>query len=367
MKILHVEAGRNLYGGPRQVLYLLDGLRARGIQNVLVCPRDSAIAAAAFSVGHTVRAIPMHGDYDVGLIWRLKHLIAVENPDLVHLHSRRGADLFGGLAARWSGVPAVLTRRVLSGERPSLMRVKYRPYAKVIAISEAIHQVLLRQGLPAERLAVVRSAIDEREYRSPCDRGDFRRAFGLTPSQLVIGVVAQLIDIKGHRFLLQALPALLKDSPDTRVLFFGKGPLWGSLRRQVRRLGLRGRVILAGHRSDLQHYLGCLDLLVHPALKEGLGVSLLEASSAGVPIVASRVGGIPEVVRDGETGLLVSPGDAAGLASAVGRLLADAQQRRAMGARGRELMASEFSIDAMTEGNLAVYREVLGESPSVEA
>ena len=167
---------------------------------------------------------------------------------------------------------------------------------------------------------------------------------------LLVGVVAQLIERKGHRFLLAALPPLVAAYPELRVLFFGQGPLESALGQEIAAAGLAGVVSLAGFRHDLETILPCLDLLVHPALMEGLGVSLLQASSAGVPIVASRAGGIPEAVRDGENGLLVPPGDVAALGAAVDALLADPELRRALGAGGQALMAREFSIDAMVEG-----------------
>jgi glycosyltransferase involved in cell wall biosynthesis len=144
------------------------------------------------------------------------------------------------------------------------------------------------------------------------------------------------------------------------VLFFGKGPLAGPLQERIDRDGLAGHVRLMGYRDDLPRLLACMDLVVHPATMEGLGVSLLQASAAGVPVVASRVGGIPEAVRDGVSGLLVPPADVAALADAVLALLADPDACRRMGAAGRDLVAREFSVARMVEGNLAVYRELLG-------
>ncbi|WP_295412857.1 glycosyltransferase, partial [uncultured Thiodictyon sp.] len=179
------------------------------------------------------------------------------------------------------------------------------------------------------------------------------------PAQgLWLAVVAQLIERKGHRFLLRALPPLAAAHPGLRVFFFGQGPKAADLAREAHELGLAGQVTLAGFRDDLADILPCLDLLVHPALMEGLGVSLLQAASAGVPILASRVGGIPEAVRDGENGVLVPPGDSPALGAALGALLTDPARRHALGAGGRALMAREFSIDAMVEGNLAVYQEL---------
>jgi glycosyltransferase involved in cell wall biosynthesis len=205
---------------------------------------------------------------------------------------------------------------------------------------------------------VVRSAVDWARFQRPCDR-PAATILGVPADALLVGVVAQLIPRKGHRFLLEALPPLTAAQPRLHVLFFGQGSMEAELRARITALGLAGRVQLAGFRDDLVSLLPCLDLLVHPATMEGLGVSLLQAASAGVPILASAAGGIPEAVRDGLNGVLVPPGDTAALGAALGQLLGDAALRRRLGEGGRELMRREFSIDTMVEGNLAVYRELL--------
>jgi glycosyltransferase involved in cell wall biosynthesis len=152
---------------------------------------------------------------------------------------------------------------------------------------------------------------------------------------------------------------VLAKHPRLQVLIFGRGPLEAELRQAISDQGLSGQVRLLGFRDDLPAVLGCLDLLVHPADMEGLGVSLLQASAARVPIIATRAGGMPEAVRDGRNGLLIAPGDVAGLAAAMNRLLDDAALRQTMGQAGRQLVLNEFSIDARCEGNLAVYRRLL--------
>jgi glycosyltransferase involved in cell wall biosynthesis len=306
-----------------------------------------------------VHELPMHGDADLSMALRLYRLIRRTRPDLVHLHSRIGADLWGGVAGRLARVPVVHTRRVDNPEPRPVVAIKYRLHDRVIAISEEIGRVLVSGGLPPGKLRVVRSAVDQGRYARPCDRTAAAIALGVPADALLVGVVAQLIERKGHRVLLAALPPLVAAYPELRVIFFGQGPLEIALAREIAATGLSGVVSLAGFRHDLEAILPCLDLLVHPAMMEGLGVSLLQASSAGVPIVACRVGGIPEAVRDGENGLLVPPGDAATLGAAVGALLADPGRRRTLGAGGQALMAREFSIDAMVEGNLAVYGEMV--------
>jgi glycosyltransferase involved in cell wall biosynthesis len=358
VKVLHVEAGMNLYGGARQVAYLMQGLGKRGVESVLVCPRGSAIAGELQGRVSRVHEIPMHGDLDLGLIWRLQRILRKERPDIVHLHSRRGADLLGGIVARLAGVKVVLSRRVDNPEPAVVARWKYRLYDRVITISEGIRQVLLAEGVDPWRLVCVRSAVSADGYGLHCDETWFRRLFGFTGNETVLAVIAQLIPRKGHRYLLQGLPALLAEFPETRVIFFGQGVLEEKLRRQIREQGLDDRVTLAGFRTDLPQILPCLDLVVHPALMEGLGIALLQAAGAGVPIVAVNAGGMPEVVRDGVNGLLVPPGDSAALSAAIRRLLSNRPLMQQMGQAGAALIKSEFSIDCMVEGNLQVYREL---------
>ncbi|TQV62871.1 MAG: glycosyltransferase family 4 protein [Halothiobacillaceae bacterium] len=358
MKVLHIEAGRHLYGGARQVLYLLEGLAARGVESILACPEGSDIAREARPWARVVE-MRMGGELDLMLPGRLRRLMMDTRPDLVHVHSRRGVDVWGGIAARRAGIPALLSRRVDNPEPRWLAHWKYGLYAKVIAISEGIRQVLLREGIPPEHVVTVRSAVDAAPYLHACERDAFRETFGLPEHALALGVIAQLIPRKGHRHLLAILPEIVQRHPEVRVLFLGKGAHRPQLERQVEQLGLARHVQFTGFRDDLARWLPCLDIVVHPADMEGLGVSLLQASSASLPIIATRAGGIPEAVRDGENGLLIPPADPTALAEALLRLLDNAPLRTTMGATGRALVQREFSVTGMVQGNLALYRQIL--------
>lgn len=358
MKVLHVEGGRQLYGGARQALYLMEGLAARGVDNLLACPEGCALAEAAAPFARVFQ-LPMHGDADLLLVPRLGSLMRRLKPNVVHLHSRIGADVMGGIAARLNGVPVVHSRRVDNPEPRWRVVLKYRLHDRVIAISEAIGQVLLAEGLRNDKLRVVRSAIDTRAFDTACDHGYVNETLELPNDRLLIGVVAQLIERKGHRFLLEALPPLIEEFPRIQVRFFGQGSLAADLDAHIVAAGLQAHVRLAGFREDLERILPSMDLLVHPATMEGLGVSLLQASSAGVAIIAADAGGIPEAVRDNINGLLFPPGDVQALGHAIRRLVTDIDLRRRLGQGGRSLMLEEFSVDAMVEGNLAVYRDVM--------
>jgi glycosyltransferase involved in cell wall biosynthesis len=358
-KVLHVETGRHLHGGAQQVVHLVTGLAGHGIQSVLACSRGSEIAAALRPVAARVEELPIGGELDFLLTSRLLRLAWEEDVDLVHLHSRRGADIFGGLAGRWGRWPVVLSRRVDTPESRLVCAVKYRLFDRVIAISQCIERVLLAGGVPAEKIRCIHSGIDPAPYQHPADRAWVCREFGIAEADLVVGLVAQLIPRKGHSVLLEAMPSLIDQFPNLRVVFFGRGPLVASLREEIERRGLGEHVQLAGFRGDLPQVVPALDLVVHPALAEGLGVALIQAAAAGVPIIGARAGGIPEIVRHEENGLLVEPGNATALAAAMRGLLSDESLRRQYGAAGRELVARQFTYGRMVAGNLDVYRELL--------
>jgi glycosyltransferase involved in cell wall biosynthesis len=363
MKILHVEAGMNLYGGAQQVLYLMQGLRDAGVHNALACPENSVIAAASASVVNKLYAIPLRGDLDFPFACRLRSIIRREQPDVLHLHSRRGADILGGLAACGTGVKTVVSRRNDNPENRTLVKLKYRLFDKVVAISDGIRQVLLAEGLSPEKVVCVRSAIDPRPYQLECNKSWFYETFDLQASNKILGVVAQFIPRKGHRYLLAAMPSILRRHPETRLLLFGKGVGEKRVRSQVARLGLEHAVRIAGFREDLQRVFPCLDILVHPAAMEGLGVALLQAASAGVPLVGTSVGGIPEIVRHGENGLLVPPHDPESLSAAICHLLDRPDLRHAMARKGTEIVDAYFSVEAMVAGNLNTYRSLLAARP----
>lgn len=359
--VVHVETGRHLYGGPLQVYYLLRGLEARGVGNVLVCPEGSAIAKAAAGVARVLE-LPMRGDIDLGFVARLRAVLRAERPALLHLHSRRGADVLGGIAGRLAGVPCVLTRRVDNPEPAPIARLKYRLYERVIAISDGIRKVLLSEGVPAAKVDTARDAVDTERFRPGCRWPEWREALRLPSNALVVGMAAQMIERKGHRYLLEAAPRVCAAVPAARFLILGRGPLESQLREDVAGRGLTEQVRFLGFRDDLDRLFPCLDLLVHPATLEGLGVVLLQAAACQLPIVAAAAGGIPEVVREGVNGRLVPPGDANALGDALIALLKDADVRRRMGSAGRRIVEEEFSIDAMVEANLRVYRLLLGRS-----
>ncbi|MDX1405635.1 MAG: glycosyltransferase [Woeseiaceae bacterium] len=362
MKIMHVETGRHFYGGAQQVVWLVRGLDARGLSNLLVCPPQSAIDSVARDAGLNVHNLACGGDLDLVFAWRLARLASREKVDLVHCHSRRGADFLGGQALGMSGIPAVLSRRVDSVEPGALARWRFRPFRKIIAISETIRSVLVAMGVDRERVMVIRSAVDLDAVKRHPDCAVFRREFDLDERDFVIAVVAQLIPRKGHKYLFDVVPKLLDSYPQLRVILFGSGPDEAHLQALADKLRIAHAIQFAGFRDDLDDFLGCIDLLVHPATREGLGVAMLKAAAAGVPVLAFDTAGSREAVLHGKTGVLVPVDNLDMLHKAITLLIDESDMRLELGQTGRQRMKDEFSLDTMLDKHIELYRSVVNDS-----
>jgi len=359
VKILHVETGRHFLGGPQQVIYLINALRERGHDNTLVCPPDSGIDSVARQASIRVQNLFCAGDLDLPFAYRLSQYLKELGPDIVHCHSRRGADILGGLAASLADIPTVVSRRVDNTEMRLMAALRYRPFNKVIAISDAVANVLIDRGVEAERLTIIRDAVDTKAFDNPPDCEAFRRQFFLAEDDFLIAAAGQLIPRKGHQYLLQAVADLKDRYPQIKLVIFGEGYLNNQLRAQAASLDLGDVVQFAGFRDDIDGFLACFDLFAHPALAEGLGVATLKAAAAGVPVVGFAAGGVVEAVAHEKTGLLVAPEDSGALAEAIRRIIDDPDLGRQFGEAGRRRMQSEFSIDTMADRHIALYESVL--------
>jgi glycosyltransferase involved in cell wall biosynthesis len=261
----------------------------------------------------------------------------------------------------------VVTRRVdFSIFRHSffgLNRIKYLYGIDLyIVVSRAVKDVLVRDGLPPGRIAVVRSGIDlDRFDRAP--DAAFRSVFGISEGDRVVVNVAHFADHKGQRYLVEAAPLILRDLPRTVFLLIGEGELRLSLMTLARELGVADRVLFPGFLANVHEYLGSADLFVMPSHMEALGTAALEAMAAGLPVVASRVGGLPEIITAGRDGLLVPPRDPNALAHAVVRMLRDDGLRQRLASEGRKRVRAKFGVDRMVDETVKVYEWLLSRGP----
>jgi len=305
---------------------------------------------------------------DLSAAWRLSRVLRRLRPDVLHAHDPHGvamAALALSMGAGASGghgrSPAlVASRRVdFRLKNNSFSRWKYRQVDSFIAASEAIRRLLLDDGIPAERVVTVHEGIDlDHVHAAP--PVNVHEAFWLPHHAPVVGNIAALVPHKGQRYLIEAARMVVRQVPDVRFIILGEGELREQLERQVHEHRLEKHVLLPGFRTDV---LGCLksfDIFVMSSVTEGLGTSILDAMACARPVVATSTGGIPEIVQDGRTGLLVPPRDASELASAIVRLLNDEGMRTRLGEAGEFRVRQRFTVERMVEETAAVYARLAG-------
>lgn len=361
---LHLNTEPTWRGGEQQTLYLLKGLAQRGHPVLLCAQKGGPMAERARAAGIETRELRMRGEIDPIAILRLARCVREFRPDIVHFHTSH-AHTLGTLAACLCGrgrPRTLVTRRVdFSIYRHSffgLNHIKYRNVDRIVAISQAIRTVLVEDGIQPERIVCVPSGIDTARFDvEPCD---LRREYDLPAGTRIVANVAFFADHKGQRYLVEAAPRILQEFPDCAIFLVGEGPLREPLRQLARDLGVEDRTIFPGFRTDIPAVLKAIDVYVMPSHKEGLGTSVLDALWCKVPLVAADAGGIPEVVHHEVNGLLVPPRDSTALAEAVLRLLRNPSEAARFGAAGPGIVESGYTADEMVEGNLRVYRELLG-------
>jgi glycosyltransferase involved in cell wall biosynthesis len=361
LRIAHVTGERGFSGGEVQLFLLMEGLRARGHANLLVCPPDSDAEREARRRGFAVECVAMRNDLSLGAAYRISTVLRRHAPALVHCHTGR-ANWLGGVAARWARVPALSTRRMDRHVSHGLRtRWLYRRLLRrVAAISPAVARRLREAGVPPERISLIWSAVDPERLQPTATRQALRARLDAAPDTACLLVAANLVNRKGVDVLLAAYAALASREC-TELWIAGDGPERASLEAAATRLGVADRVRFLGHRSDVPDLLEACDVFVLPSRLEGLGVAALEAMARSRPVVASAVGGLAETVLAEETGLLVPPGDAAALAAALERLLADPALGQRLGAAGTARVAEHFLAEQMVDGYESLYREILRE------
>ena len=357
MSLFHIDAGREWRGGQRQSLLLVRELKKRGYRVYFVVQPASPLHEKAVAEGLDVLPLKMRSELDFFSAWRLSRWMRRRRCQLVHFHDAHGLAV-GAMAARWAKVPLrFISRRVdFPLKKNRFSRRKYtRDITAIIAISEGVKKVLIDGGVPERLIHVIPSGIDFSPFRDVPDRDFLRREFSFGPENYLVGVVAALEDHKGHTYLLQASKILRAKAPNVRVIVVGTGSLRWELDRQTRELGVEDMVFFLGFREDVPRILASLDLFVLSSHLEGLGSSILDAMASRLPVVATRVGGIPEVVINGETGLLVPPRDPEALAEAILTLCRDRELAARLGQKGYEIVHEKYSAEAMADRIISLY------------
>lgn len=357
--IYHLDGEPGLRGGERQLLYLAAALRARGRRGVICARAGGELEAEARRLGfETARA-------SAAVILRARAEGAI-----LHAHTGHAA----GTAAlgTWAGVPAVSHRRVDFPVKGLSARWKYGAASRIVCVSKAIAAIMKEAGAPESKLAVIPDGIpatpeecnwagvDPARFAppSPEERAAHRKSlteeFNIPSDAVLLGNLAALVPHKDHDTLLAAAVIVLLKRPNVKFLIAGRGPEETSLFESIKRMGLLGKVILMGHREDPVPLLKSLDIYVQSSWGEGMGSVLIEAAACGVAVAATTAGGIPEVVNDGVTGLLVEPRHPEGMAKNLLRLIDDTYLRKNLAAEGRKNV-SRFGLTRMANEMEEIY------------
>lgn len=362
MRSLHIDTARTWRGGQNQVLLTVNGLAEAGHDAMLLAHESGELRRRA-GEGMRFLGFSPRSEFDVQAGWRLASVLEDRRPDVVHAHDPMAVALVA-MAIRMRGGDdprplVVASRRVdFHLKRHAFSRWKYGHVDVFIAASHTIARILEQDGIEASRIEVVHDGVDVALIdRQPAV--DAHATFWLPHGAPLIGNVAALVPHKGQRHLVDAMALVARELPDARLLILGEGELREALQDQVRDLGLERHVTLAGFRPDALGVMRSFDVFVMSSVTEGLGSAVLEAMVAERAVVGTAAGGIPEVIEDGVTGLLVPPRDPRAMADAIVTLLKAPARRSAMGAAGRARVVAEFSVDALVQRTLAVYQKRL--------
>lgn len=379
LNTVHLSTAKSWRGGENQIFLLCRGLIARGQKALILAPKNTPLLERAKEAGIPTRVLTLRSEIDPAGTWRLGRLLRELKPDILHLHDAHAA------------LPGQIAGRILPPEQLAVIahrRTAFRIRGKwkyggrvnkVIAISSAAREQVLKAGLPEAHVEVVHSGI---EFSEPLDRkspeaATLRSQLGLTADAILLAHAAAMTSEKRQIDLVSALkscknnvlgtsaqapPDTLKagGQPDVHLAIAGSGNLLNELEAQVKKEGLAGWVHFLGFRRDLRALWAAADVAIYASEVEGLCTALIEAQGAGLPAIVTRAGGMVEVVEEGATGLTVPIGDVDSIAAAIQELSANAKLRNRMGKAASSRARKLFSADAMVDGTLAVYRAARG-------
>ena len=356
LRIVHIDTGLVLRGGQRQLLKLARQLRQRGHGQILVCREGGELEACARAEEFSSFSLPLHDPGYAHGILQLRQRLRGAPCDILHAHDGRGQTL-AWLASVGMPVRRVASRRVTFLPRQRWThRVKYAHTCDaVIAVSDFIRQWAIGCGVPPSKIVLIPDGIEFPPDQPSCEtRAQARARWGFGPNEFLIGHLGAFTPEKGQGVALKAFRLLTPHLPQARLLLAGEGP---TLRDpEIMRLlaELNERVRLCGDVENVAEFFPALDLFLMPSTSEGLGSAALMAMSYGLPVIASRVGGLPEIVEEARTGWLVEPASPAALANAILAASGDLATLQQLGLNGRE-RARQFSVEIMADRTEALY------------
>lgn len=363
MRLMHLVLDLDPGGTQRLVIEMSKRLRQRMELQICCLDRPGEWAHELIELGIPVVSLWRRPGFRPSMAREIAGLARRHGTDIVHCH-HYSPFIYGTLAARlYSGLRVVYTEhgRITdtppSGKRKLANLVFARLPGRFHAVSRNLRQQMIAEGFPSHRVEIIHNGIEVGPSPSAADRAAARRLLHLSDDILVIGTVARFDPVKDLETLIEAFGTIARERPEAHLVLVGDGQERSRLTRAVERAGVAERTHFAGARRDARRLLPAFDIFANTSLTEGISVTLLEAMAASLPVVATQVGGTPEVVIDGETGILVRPRDSHRLAAALGNLADDSTRRAELGDGGRDRVCRSFTVKEMIEEYLRVYSE----------
>jgi len=358
------ESSTAVGGQELAVLLHAEGLLQRGHRLRLLLEPGSPIAAMAEAKKLPVTLMSMRRSRYPLAILKLRSLLQRERPDILQVNSSRDSWI-GSIAARLVRPrPRVLRIRHISAplNRNATTQLLYRKLVDMVVVTggeKTRRELIERDGLAADRVAAFPIGLDVRQFRPGAPDPDLRRELGVSPAQLLVGLISYLRTYKGHEYFIEAAGQIAARRADVTFVIVGEGPEEQPIRRRIEQAGLTTRIRMLGFRDDLLNVFRSLDVFAIPSVEgDTIPQVLMQALAMGIPVVSTTVGSIPDVVLEGETGYVVPPRDGRALADRIQRLLEDPVLRRRLGANGRALVEQSYSIEKMLDRMESVYRQL---------
>ena len=359
MSLFQVDSGKEWRGGQRQSFFLVRELKKKGYSCRFYVQPDSPLYKKAEQEGLPVFSLKVRSEIDVISVLKLARQMKKANCVLVHSHDAHAAAISSMAASRAKVPIRVISRRVdFPLKNNYFSRIKYRKdIDMIIAISKGVKKVLVSCGIDQKKIKMIPSGIDYSPFENISSRDYLHRELGFDKDDFLVGIVAHLADHKGHKYLIEAAAILKKKAPQIRLIIVGKGPLRMELDQQVKEVGVEDIVFFLGFREDVPQIMASLDLFVLSSYLEGMGTSILDAMASRLPVVATQVGGIPEVVNHGKSGLLVPPRDPDSLAKAILQFYKDRKLAYSFGENGYKVVHEKYSSRAMAKKIIKEYEK----------
>ncbi|KNY11914.1 glycosyl transferase [Achromobacter piechaudii] len=360
LRIVHSEAATSFGGQEGRIFKEMTAMRARGHHVEAIVQPRAMLVERLTDAGFTVHKVEMDGpvNYFKGVA-AVRRILREGRFDVLNTHSRRDT-VIAAMGARLAGTPLIVRTRHLSNKVGSMWSYTWLPH-RVTTVSDHVREYLIERGVPADRIATVYSPI---VLPAPVEHSTLRDELGLADDDVVVGCVAVMRATKGHKDLIDAMTPLMQTRPKLHLVFVGGGsPVFEQTQEYVAQLGLEQRIHLMGMRRDVPNLLAGFDVFALATQQEASGTVFVEAQASGLPVVGTDVGGVSEMFRDGETGILVPPKNPQALVDALQRLIDDPALRRQMGAAGRKMVWEEavFSPARLAETTEAIYLKWLAE------